>query len=579
MLGRLKLALHVLIVAMVFAPAAAQAQDQGRFRVLIPYFSPLEGAKDGFGKDSSKELRALINTLLTHESIDENTIKAEVKRFSLKMEDLGCIQTRQLATQVAAKIALCANYTQNADKSWSISGVEFWDIGANEAFTVSDISVGEKDAQLAAQHIFDEFDIYAQQLRSAAICADYAASAQWDNALRNCDESLALNPDAVSVRNQRARILYEMENYPDALAELEKVLALNGFDEGALQLAGYISAVTDDKAQARIYYERYLELNPANARVRINVAYELAKAGDPIGGMSLLKVGIDVDPTNVDLWEQYGSYAFAAAVQAQEAAAVTPEDGGALAPEAAELYRQAINAYEKVFEGKGAETPVSHLRNILAAYIQLEDLASAIRVGERVLETHAQEDALWSIYAEALQKSDRLDDAITALDRVREINPAYPNIALKQASWLIAAGRVQDAVAVLKVAAAGNPEQAEQAARLIFNDAYQKGYTAKRYPYAITGLTAAKELPGLSDEMTNQLNFWHGFSVYQQAFIDQGPSTLASAQATLPKFQQSIALLNQSGAYPASVNVNLGQLIENANVYVEIQEAIIKRGR
>ena len=79
--------------------------------------------------------------------------------------------------------------------------------------------------------------------------------------------------------------------------------------------------------------------------------------------------------------------------------------------------------------------------------------------------------------------------------------------------------------------------------------------------------------------MTNQLNFWHGFSVYQQAFIDQGPSTLASAQATLPKFQQSIALLNQSGAYPASVNVNLGQLIENANVYVEIQEAIIKRGR
>jgi hypothetical protein len=41
----------------------------------------------------------------------------------------------------------------------------------------------------------------------------------------------------------------------------------------------------------------------------------------------------------------------------------------------------------------------------------------------------------------------------------------------------------------------------------------------------------------------------------------------------------AIALLNQSGDYPASVSVNLAQLLDNANTYVEIQDAIIKRGR
>jgi tetratricopeptide (TPR) repeat protein len=579
MVGRLRLTFKVLIAALVLMPAALTAQDQGRFRVLVPYFEPLEGAKDNFGKDAAKELRELLGTLATHQPLSERDIKDEVKRFDMKIEDLNCIRTRQLASQISAQVALCATYTQNPDKSWNVTGVEFWDIGSNEAFAVSDITVQEKEDDVAAQHIFDEFDLYVQQIRAVGICADYAASQQWENALRNCDQALELNPEGVAIRHQRAVILYEMDRMDESLAELEAVLAVNGYHESALQRAGYISTIQGDKDQGRIYYERYLELNPANAAIRMNIAYELAKAGDPVGGMALIQVGLDVDPENVDLWEQFGSYAFNAAVEAEQLAAMDAQDAGGLSPAAQEYYRQAIDAYEKVFAGKGAETPVSHLRNIIAAYIQLDDLAAAVDVGGRVLQTHPQEDALWSIYADALQKSDRLDEAITALDRVREINPSYPNVALRQGNWLIDAGRIQDAVGVLKEAAAGNPQQAEQAARLIFNDAYQNGYQQKRYAYSIAGMTAAKEIPGVGAELMNQLNFWHGFSVYQQAFADQAPTTLASAQATLPRFRESIALLNQSGGYPASVNVNLAQLLDNANIYVEIQEAIIKRGR
>ena len=131
---------------------------------------------------------------------------------------------------------------------------------------------------------------------------------------------------------------------------------------------------------------------------------------------------------------------------------------------------------------------------------------------------------------------------------------------------------------VLKDAVASNPAQSEQAGRMVFNDAYQKGYQQKEYAYAIAGMIMAKELPGLSEGMVSQLNFWHGFSIYQSAVVEQEPQTLGSAQSTLPKFRAAMELLGQSGDYTSTVNVNLTQVLENLTTYVEIQEAIILRG-
>lgn len=581
MVGRLKLAALTLVAAgLVFGQVASlQAQEAGaRYRVLIPYFEPLEGANKNFGKDASKELRELINTLGTHQPIDEKEIKRNLKRFDMKMEELDCIRTRQLATQIDAQVALCASYTTD-DNDISTVNAEFWDIGSGESFRIDQTTAGKDEEEAAAQHIFDQFDHYVQQIRFAVFCGDYAASQQWDNALRNCDQALELNPDAVSVRYQRARILYDSERYPESLEELGRVLDLDPYHQDGLQLAGYVSAMEGDDEAARNYYSQYLELNPANASVRMSIAYDLAKAGDPVGAMQLIQVGLDVDSENSDLWEQYGGFAFAAAIEAEQFAAVGAENGGGVPPEAVEFYRRAIDAYGRVFEVKGPETPVGHLRNIISAHIKLDEVSEALAMAERTLETHAQEDVIWSIYADALQRVDRVDEAITALDRVREINPAYPNVALRQGRWLIQAGRTEDAVDVLREAAAGNPEQAEQAARLVFNDAYTNGYQKNRFQYAITGFRAAKELPGISQSMMNQLNFWHAFSVYKAAIAQQEPQTLQTATATLPRFQEAMRLFQRSGDYPSSVNVDLGQLMDNTNTYIEIQEAIVKRGR
>jgi len=573
MVGRLRNLLALLAVVAVLVPGMLQAQSNQRYRVLVPDFEPLEDADDDFGKDAAKELRELLNSLATHQPIEKDEIEDDLDRFDMEMKELDCIRTRQLASQVDAQVALCASYIETGD-GWTVDA-EFWDVAGGESFDVESIRVPEDGGDSrAARHIFDSFDRYVEHARRAVFCVEYAQSQQWTSALENCDRALALNPEAISTRYQRARILYETDRYEGAMEELERVLELNQFHEDALQLAGYISALEGEDDQARDYYSQYLELNPSNAQVRMRIAYDLAQAGDPRGAMQLIQEGLDVDNANADLLEQYGGFAFSAAVEAMR-----EREGDALPPEAVELYREAIDAYERVFEIKGEETAVGHLRNIIAAYIQLDELDKATDVGQRVLETHSQEDALWSIYADALQRSGRLDEAIAALDRVKEINPSHPSASMRQGNWLIAAGEMDRAVEVLSEVAAENPQQAETAVRLIFADAYQKGVQQDRYQYAIDGITAAKRLPNLSSAWQSQLNFWHAYSLYTSAVAEQEPQTLETAEATLPKFQRALALFRQAEEYAASQpSITLAQFLENTNTYVEIQDAIIQRG-
>jgi tetratricopeptide (TPR) repeat protein len=578
MLGRLKLTLAASTLAVLAAPTLVQAQEGGRFQVIIPPFEPRENADRGFGRSAAEELREMINTLPTHVAMDEDDLEDQVDRFNMEMDDLNCISTIQIAAQVNVPVAVCASYTEDAQRNMTVTA-SIRDVSASTEFPLEPFTVARNQREEAARQIFTQFDRFNTQVRSAGICNDYAASQQWDNALRNCEESLAINPQAQSVRFLRGRILYEMERHDDALQELETVLETDPFHEDALQLAGYISTTQGDADAGREYYGRYLEINPGNVAIRMRIAYEMAQAGDPVGAMEFIQAGLDVDANSVDLLDQYGGFAFAAALQAQDAYNLDNASAQGLAPEAADFYREAIEAYLKVFEARGAETEPDRLRNIVAAYIQLEDLPSAISMSERVLETHPEEDRIWTLYADALQRAGRLEDAIAALDSLLEIQPDHPTASLRQGQWLIQAKRIQDAVPVLTRVAQQGEQQADQAARLFFNEGYTNGHQQQDYAYSIQNMSAAKQLPNVSASMRNQLNFWHGFSLYSQAVAEQENQTLANAQLTLPKFREALQLFNQSGTYPASVNVNLAQLTEATNTYIEIQDAIIRRGR
>lgn len=550
-------------------------QVGGRFQVLVPDLEAQEGADRGFGRDVAEELRELLSGLPTHRAVARRDVERSLDQVGLDMEDLTCNLTRQLAARMETQVALCASYTEVARGRFSVLAT-FWDMRTGDAFTVEPTSGERAEPEAVALHIFDHFDRYTQHARAAANCQAFAQSNQFAEALAACDQALGLNPDAVGVRYRRARTLFDLGRSEESLVELERVLEGDPIHDAALELAGYVAATLDRRDDAVGYYTRYLQLDPGNAAVRMRVAYDVATAGDPRSALLLIREGLDGDPENIDLWEQLGGYAFAVAETINREQ--PREDGNTLAPDAVRYYREAVEAYERVYEERGAESRASHLRSLVVAYTRLDELPQALSAGSRGVETHGEDAALWSVYADALRRSDRLDDALDALDRVEALDPGYPNLGLRRGAWLVEDGRIEEAVEALRAVAAAEPDRADDAARLVLADAHANGVELERYDYAIASIELAKELPNLSDAMGHQLNFWHGYALLSSAADEQEPRTLESARATLPKFQRVLELLEDVGDYPASVGVSIEMLRSNVETFIEIQEAIIRRG-
>ena len=576
MFGRLKLTQVAPAVALLVMPALADAQEGGRYRVLVPYFEAREAADRGFGRQASEDLRELMSTLPTHTALDEDEIEEQAERFNVEMEELNCIQSTQLASAVNIPILICASYTADAERNFTLTS-SIRTVETSDVFELPPVTVPRNGREQAAQHVFEQFQRYNTLIRSAAICNDYAASQQWDNALRNCDESLAINPNAMSTRVLRARILFELERLDEALVDYDRVLEMDPLNEQALQTAGFIATRLGNDEQGRTYYRRYLEVNPGNAAVRIRIASQMAEAGDPTGAIEFIQPGLEVEPNNVDLLDLTGTFAFLAAIDAQEQYRAADPNAPGLAPAAADFYRDAIAAYMRVFEVRGRETPLDRLRNIVIAHAQLEDFASVVAMSERVFEIQADELTVMSSYADALHQSGRLDDALVAIDRLIALQPDHPTASLRKATWLLAVQRLEDAVAALIPIAKDQPS-ADNAANMIFNEGYSNGFNKQDWAYSIRGMVGAKRIPNVGRAMTEQLNFWHGFSVLQRTIPQAEAKDIAAARASLPGFQEAQTLLNQAGAYPASVSMDMATLMGGLAQFIELQEAIIRRG-
>jgi tetratricopeptide (TPR) repeat protein len=572
--------LAVVAFALLLAPAGAQAQDMGRFRVLIPDLFPMEGSDDDFGKDMAEELRDLMSTLNTHEAIDKDDIEDDLDRFDMKMDELNCIRTRQLGAQMNAQVALCADYQEQGEQV-SLSNIQFVDMASSQVFEVDPITVGKDDDEIAAQQVFDAFDAYVQQVRFRAFCFDYANSSQWDNALRNCNDALELNPTDEGVLYQKAYVLWKQEDMEGAMTELETLLAQNPYHEEGLQLAGFLSSSLGDTQTGLDYYSRYLELNPGAVAVRRNIAYSLAtEADNPEAALLLIEEGLTPgEEPNIDLTSDVGNYAFETARRQMPEGA---QAGGEveITPETRALFQKARDAYMEVFEVRGDSMSVSSLRNVISSDIQLGDLEEATATAEEVLEIFPEESSLWAIYSTALERQGRTDEAVAALGEIEAIDPEYPDLYARQGNLLLQAGRRDDALPLLQQAVDVQGADPNRISRIIFADAYGKGIQpdTKNWPYALEGITAAKQYD-VSPETQQELDFWHGWVLYQTGIQVQEAQTLQSAEQAAPMFRQAKQLFEASADYARQREINLQQILEASDTYIEIQEAIIQRGR
>jgi tetratricopeptide (TPR) repeat protein len=584
MIGRLT-RLFALAAAAILTTQPTAAQE--RFRVLVPDFYAQGGARRNFGRDAAEDLRELLEGLRTHQPISEDDLDDALDEYDLDMEDLDCLRTQQLATSINAQIALCVNFTETGETR-TVTGIQFWDMTQSEALQVPEFTVTGRTGRMeAAQKIFEAFDGMVQLARAQQFCVEYAISRQWTEALTNCERAIELNPQAIATRERKARIHFEQSReegiaeaektafLQQALAELQEVLEINPFHEASLQLAGFVSVQLGDQAGGRAYYDQYLEVNPGADDVRLNIAYDMSQAGDPEGAMALVKVGIDANPENATLLGTYAGYAFQAAQLRQKEGQAT--DAGSMPPAAAAHYRDVISTLTKLQAMQGAETGATQLRMIVGSHIQLGEFADAERVANQVLATAPDDQITLSFLADAQQKQGRVDDAVATVSR---IEAAYPdtragNIQVRQANWLMEAGRLSDALPYLR-RAVERGEDASQISRLVFNEAVNRGVRQENWSYAISTLQAAKSF-AINADTKADYDFWHGFALYNQGIALQKPQTLESARAAQPVFESARDLLTAGRAGAQRFNINIQQLLDAVNQYIEIQTVIIRR--
>lgn len=145
--------------------------------------------------------------------------------------------------------------------------------------------------------------------------------------------------------------------------------------------------------------------------------------------------------------------------------------------------------------------------------------------------------------------------------------------ALNQAMVLLDEERLDDAMPHFRqvVAEGGN---VDAVAKLIYRDASTKGIRLENWPYALRGLIAAKSLD-VTPALRKEFDFWHGWSLYQNAAQLEVPQTLESATLTKPMFEEAKALLEAGQEFAKGANFSMSGIMVRVNGYIEMESKIL----
>ena len=581
---RTRMSLAVVVAVLLTVPFVHQeveAQPAGRMQVLVANLSPSGDADEDFGRDLADELRDRID-LPTHVAMSDDDIDDAARVYDMRLRDLNCILSQQLAAQIEVPMVFCGGYEQSG-VMFSYSG-QFITIPAGEQFAVEPQTVSEDDIELAVGHIMEFFEATIDKVSQIAFCGMEFNSSNWDGALDYCSRAVELAPESLEARAALARTYLELEQYDESLSHFEVLLETDPFDINSLESAGYVASQVGDTDAARDYYSRYLELNPDNVAIRMRVAYDLAQTGDDVGAMNLLEVGLEQDPENIELHEQYGSMASRAAVSLQS---MSPQPQGGdtsgpppLSPEVADLFRKAVFSLTKVLDAQGSEAPPAYFGNVLGSYIALGEFDEALALGAQGIEYFPDDPQVRSQLANAYNQAGDVDQAIATLEDALEIDPELANAYARIGQWLLEVGRVEEAGEAFHAAVDAGEQPADVLATQLFGYGYnEKDQGEGDLGAAVAAYNIARDFD-ISPALRSQINFFHGYARYRQAEAINQPNTVESAQASLPIFQEALAQFNQAGEYGrANPGSNLSQFLEGTATYIEIQEGIIARGR
>jgi tetratricopeptide (TPR) repeat protein len=566
----------IVATASLVLAGAVVAQDNGgaggRARVLVAPLQIDGAVNKDFGKKVSEEVRDGLEEIPTLVSIDWNEVKEELRRLKLKEEDLGLIQWRQLAGRLNADVVMTGTVAPAAGGNELT--VSFVDSKSGDEVAVPSFSVpgdGKDQVEQAAGVIVSAFGEQVDYRRALLFCQDYLAAEQYDDALRNCDEALRSNPESTSGHYLRGRVYMGQENWAASVEDLSIVVDKNPAEVDALNALAYVNAQMGDMDRAVELYREYLNFNPSDASVRMTVAFELAQAGGEDEAIDLLQEGVAIDSTNAELWEFLGNVALKKGTTAAEDAA---EDAGAIADEAA--VRLAVEAYDHVLDLKGEDMNPEILRNVIAANLELGDYDAALTFADRAQALMPEDAGLWSIRSDIYGRMERYGDAVAALDRALELDPAYPNAYLRRGFLKLRSGDSQGGTADLRTALDQGADVEVVSGQLLargYNDFFKNG----QYDEALAMFEVGTSLAS-AGRVRDQLYFFTAYGYYQQGVAIDGSNEATEAcqpaRRALSRFQQVLPNLDRAGGEQPQ---SQAQIRESTDVYIYRQEQIIRK--
>jgi tetratricopeptide (TPR) repeat protein len=570
-------ALVLLLAFALVPPSAAAQQELGvDITILVPNLAPGEGLRERFGQQVARELRAGIANLHTHRTVSDRDLRAALRQYRLHERDLyRCLQARQLAVQRDWGLVVCGTYDDAGGGNVRVSA-SFVGSSSGDVFEVEPFTVRERDAREAAQRILQTFDTWQAQLGRTVFCSQYMDSQQWEPALDNCEQALALNPGSRLARYMSAFIYRQLDRREEALQALDLVLEADPIHQDALKLGGIVATELGQRDRARLYFDRYMELNPGDVNVRLAMAAEIANAGDPEAALRLAQQGAELNGEDVNLLTYIGHFATNAAVQAEVQQARGQERDPV---EIAELYRTAAHSYDRVFRIEGDGTDPQILERLVVARFKVGEVAEAMALGRQATDLLPENALLWDAYSRALEEAGRHQDALAAIVRSRELGRTTPALVQRAALIQLRLGNTSAALASLREAVRRGEMEPHDGWRIMFRHAHQDRYRAGQLSEAYQVLEQSGFLVTAENDRLAR-SFWMGFFTFEQARQAQEPGTAASARRTKPMFEQALELFETSRPYErVEPTTRVAALIESTRQYIAIQDALIRRGR
>ncbi|HSH45598.1 MAG TPA: BTAD domain-containing putative transcriptional regulator, partial [Longimicrobiales bacterium] len=244
-----------------------------------------------------------------------------------------------------------------------------------------------------------------------------------------------------------------------------------------------------------------------------------------------------------------------------------------------ELYQTAADSYQRVFEEQGQETEPRILERLIVALFKLQRYDEAIAMGEQATAALPENGTIWVAHSRALEQADRTEEALAAIERAESLGEASPALSQRKALLQLASGNTAEGMAALKSAVDQGMMEPSAAFQIVFAAAYQDNYQQGNMDVAFDLLDAAGDL-AVNEEDRLTRNFWRGYIVYQQAQSVHEPMTAESAARAKPMFERALELFQAARGYEQiHSSADVPSLIDATQRFIEIEEALIRRGR